>query len=65
MVVNINWVISKLNLIIINKRVLLFPKDLLIELEYWAQTGEYDMEELEEVSVNLATKKEFNLNIFF
>ena len=28
---------------------LLFPKDLLLELEYWAQTGEYDIEELEEV----------------
>ncbi len=30
---------------------LLFPKDLLLELEYWAQTGEYDIEELEEMKV--------------
>lgn len=29
--------------------VLLYPKDLLLELEYWAQTGEYDMDELDEV----------------
>jgi hypothetical protein len=29
---------------------ILFPRDLQIELEYWAETGEYDEEELEEVS---------------
>ena len=31
------------------QRVLLFPKDLLLELEYWAQSGEFDLEELEQV----------------
>lgn len=29
---------------------ILFPKDLQIELEYWSQSGNYDEEELEEVS---------------
>lgn len=29
---------------------MMYPKDLLIELEYWAQSGEYDIEELEEVN---------------
>ena len=28
----------------------MYPKDLLIELEYWAQSGEYEIEELEEVN---------------
>ena len=40
----------KWDLIYFFKRVLLFPKDLLLELEYWAQNGDYEMEELEEVS---------------
>lgn len=30
---------------------MLYPKDLLLELEYWAQTGEYDLDELEEMKV--------------
>lgn len=30
---------------------LLYPKDLLIELEYWAQNGDYDLDELEEMKV--------------
>ena len=29
---------------------ILFPRDLQIELEYWAETGDFDEEELEEVS---------------
>jgi hypothetical protein len=28
---------------------MLFPKDLMLELEYWAQIGEFTMAELEEV----------------
>jgi hypothetical protein len=30
---------------------LLFPKDLLLELEYWAQSGDYEIDELEEMKV--------------
>jgi hypothetical protein len=30
---------------------MLYPKDLLLELEYWAQTGDYELEELEEVNI--------------
>ncbi len=27
----------------------MFPKDLQLELEYWAETGDYDLDELHEV----------------
>ena len=30
-------------------RAFLYPSDLQLELEYWAETGEYDAEELHEV----------------
>jgi hypothetical protein len=36
-------------------RVLLYPKDLLLELEYWARNGDYTLDELEEV-INLIFK---------
>ena len=32
-------------------RVFLFPNDLQLELEYWAETGEYTEEELHEVII--------------
>ena len=31
-------------------RAFLYPSDLQLELEYWAETGEYDEDELHEVS---------------
>jgi hypothetical protein len=34
---------------LLSLRALYYPKDLLLELEYWAQHGDYDLEELEEV----------------
>lgn len=33
-------------------RSFLFPADLQLELEYWAETGEFDEDELHEVCVN-------------
>lgn len=33
-------------------RSFLFPTDLQLELEYWAETGEFDEDELHEVCVN-------------
>ena len=48
-------------------RILLFPKDLLLELEYWAQTGDYELEELEEVNLNLffTIVQNKNIDCFF
>ena len=31
----------------------MFPKDLQLELEYWAETGEFDADELHEVNCSL------------
>jgi hypothetical protein len=33
--------------------ILLYPKDLLLELEYWAQSGDFDLDELEQVKFRL------------
>jgi len=37
------------DLILLHHRAFLFPSDLQLELEYWAETGEYDEDELHEV----------------
>ena len=37
----------------------LFPSDLQIELEYWAESGEYDDEELHEVKTMISTRLVF------
>ena len=49
---------SNVKLMHVNSRAFLFPSDLQLELEYWAETGEFDEDELHEVIISLSCWQE-------
>ena len=40
------------NFLCLHSRAFLFPSDLQLELDYWAETGEFDEDELHEVIIS-------------